>query len=248
MIGEIISAGANLVGGLMNRESQRQHNAEQARQAELNRKMQLDFAQHGIKWKVDDARDAGIHPLYALGANTVSYSPVSLGGAADSSLGTAMAAAGQDLSRAMNSTRTQPERDEAYTKTVQQLSLQKMGLENDLLASQIAKLRSSSNPPMPDAAFKPDGIVPSAKEFEDRPELRMAGGPWATSPHWTNAEDYEKRYGEMSDWVYGPQIMWADYKANYGAPTWLPTFRPGSWLHRTFGDSFDARFGKWGRR
>lgn len=36
---------------------------------------QAQFAQQGIRWKVDDAKAAGIHPLYALGASTHSYQP-----------------------------------------------------------------------------------------------------------------------------------------------------------------------------
>lgn len=35
-----------------------------------NRNFQREFAQNGISWKVADAKRAGIHPLYALGAST----------------------------------------------------------------------------------------------------------------------------------------------------------------------------------
>lgn len=44
-----------------------------------NREAQYDFAQHGIEWKVKDAERAGVHPVYALGASTPSYSPVTSG-------------------------------------------------------------------------------------------------------------------------------------------------------------------------
>lgn len=36
---------------------------------------QAQMAQQGIQWKVADAKAAGIHPLYALGASTHSYQP-----------------------------------------------------------------------------------------------------------------------------------------------------------------------------
>lgn len=39
-----------------------------------------EFAQNQIQWKVQDAKNAGVHPLYALGAPAVSFSP-SFGGA-----------------------------------------------------------------------------------------------------------------------------------------------------------------------
>lgn len=48
----------------------------QRRQDALNRQMQYDFAQNSIKWRVNDAKQAGIHPLAALGVSPSSASPV----------------------------------------------------------------------------------------------------------------------------------------------------------------------------
>ncbi len=36
---------------------------------------QKEFAQSGIQWRTDDARAAGVHPLFAMGANTTSFQP-----------------------------------------------------------------------------------------------------------------------------------------------------------------------------
>lgn len=245
MFGEILSAGANFVGGLMNRQETRRANEQNAAIARENIALQKQFAQEGIRWKVEDAKAAGIHPLYALGATTHSFSPVSAGAVADSSLGNAMAAAGQDLGRAMNSTRTSSERNSAFQTTVEKLTLQKMGLENDLLASQVAKLRASSNPPMP--SLSP---VPLAEKFEDRPRLAMGAGEVKTDPSITNTDDATKRWGESADWWYGPYVMWRDYVANHGnpIPKWAGRgIRPGSTLDRfyTSGREFDRRFGDW---
>lgn len=74
---------------------------------------QREFAQMGIRWKVADAKAAGIHPLYALGANTTSYSPVSVG---DTGVGTAMSGLGQDLSRAYAANQSREERETALAK------------------------------------------------------------------------------------------------------------------------------------
>lgn len=192
----LISAGSNLIGGFLNREQQEDFNENQKYQAALNRDMQRQFAQEGIRWKVADAKAAGIHPLYALGANTVSYSPVSVGGAPDTSLGTSFANAGQDVSRAISATRTAPERADAYTKTVQDLSLTKMGLENDLLASQIRKLnQAGGNPPLPGGPFAtPEDATPA-----ERPQLGGLGYKWETYPGASNAEEAEKRYGDIGE-------------------------------------------------
>lgn len=211
LVAAAVSAGSNIIGGMMNRDAAEDASRRQAEQAELNRQMQLQFAKEGIRWKVDDAKAAGIHPLYALGANTVSYSPVSVGGSADTSMGSAIASSGQDISRAINATRTTGEREDAFTKTSQDLTLTKMGLENELLASQIAKLKANTNPPMPSV-----GPVPESSKFEDRPRLRIGGDEIQTDPKSANAEDFEKRYGELSDVVYGPALMWQDYVTTMG--------------------------------
>lgn len=39
---------------------------------------QKEYAQNGIQWRVADAKKAGLHPLYALGANTPTYTPVDM--------------------------------------------------------------------------------------------------------------------------------------------------------------------------
>lgn len=112
-----------------------------------DRKMQKEFAQSGIQWKVEDAKKAGIHPLAALGAQTTSYSPVSVGGP---SIASSLASAGSDISRAVDATRGAGARNDAYTKTIQDLNITRMGLENDLLGSQIAKINTTGpKPPFP---------------------------------------------------------------------------------------------------
>lgn len=140
MLGEIIAAGSSLLGGILS-------GNRQDKLAKQNIQLQKDFAQQGIRWKVEDAKAAGLHPLAALGAQTTSFSPVSVGG---SDIGSGLAAAGQDVSRAINSTRGAGARVDAYSKTVQALNLRRLGLENDLLASQIAKInQAGGNPPLP---------------------------------------------------------------------------------------------------
>lgn len=136
MLGEIISAGANLIGGILGNNQEEENN-------KRNIQLQKDFAQQGVRWKVEDAKAAGLHPLAALGAQTHSFAPVSVG----NSLASGISGAGQDISRAINSTRSTGERMDAYTKTLQDLQLTRAGLENELLASQIAKINTTGIPP-----------------------------------------------------------------------------------------------------
>lgn len=51
----------------------------QVSNAQANQSFQKEFAQHGISWKVADAKRAGLHPLAALGSSTMSYNPVHIG-------------------------------------------------------------------------------------------------------------------------------------------------------------------------
>lgn len=190
MIGDLISAGANLIGGFLNREQSEDFNANQQYQALRNEALQKEFATQGIRWKVADAKAAGIHPLYALGANTVSYSPVSVGGSPDTSLGSAVASAGQDVSRAMDATRTAAERGEAVVST--KLQLENQGLQNDLLRTQIAKMRGQLGPPMP--ALNDKNAIPG------QPATRMVnlpGGYTLVTPGNESTQDaISKEYGD----------------------------------------------------
>lgn len=180
---------------------QREVNETNKEQAELNRQMQYEFAKSGIKWRVDDAKAAGIHPLYALGGSGASYSPVSLSQgvtpvAADTSMGSAVANMGQDISRAINATRSGSEREDAVVKTATTLQLQNMKLRNDLLASQIAKInQAGGNPPLP-------ALVPTKDPEETGPIWSGDGGvmpPQTMSP----AQAVEDEYGEAVGDVHG---------------------------------------------
>lgn len=225
MFGSIISGLSNIFGGLLgkssadaNREQIERNNAAVLADKEKDRELQREFAQQGVRWKVEDAKAAGLHPLFALGGSTATYSPsaISLGAAApDMSMARAVSGMGQDVGRAINATRTQSERVDAFTEASQSLTLQRGALENELLASQIAKLKAAQNPPLPSDPnlVAPSGPVPVAKDYEDRPGLSYSHR-WLTNPRWTNAEDSEKRYGEMSDFLMGPAILAADLKYN----------------------------------
>lgn len=59
---------SDLVGGHLNRKESRA-------QQDQNDAMQREFAQMGVRWKVEDAKRAGVHPLFALGAQTTGYTP-----------------------------------------------------------------------------------------------------------------------------------------------------------------------------
>jgi len=142
MIAELASAAGNVIGSIIGGNTAEKN-------AEKQAKLQKEFAQNGIQWKVEDAKAAGLHPLAALGAQTLSYSPVQVG---QDNLGAGLASAGQDIGRAIDATRSQSGKVDAYTKTVQDLNVRRMGLENEILASKLATThQTGGTPPMPTA-------------------------------------------------------------------------------------------------
>lgn len=146
VIGNLVSAGMNMFNSAENRAQQSNFNDQSLRIAQQNQEMQREFAQHGISWKIDDAASRGIHPLAALGAQTASFSPISLGGsAATSDLGTA----GQDVARAFAAAAPAETRT---AREAQEIALEKGRLENEVLRSQLAsskiRIMRQVGPPM----------------------------------------------------------------------------------------------------
>lgn len=182
--GPLIGAAGSLLGGLFGQSAQN-------RNAERNIALQKQFAQEGIQWKVEDAKKAGVHPLYALGANTTSYQPVSVG----DSIGPALADMGQDLGRAVTATRGPDDR--MYDAKVKALDLQHMELRNELMASEIARnYQPSVGPGIPvNATGRPPVTI-------DDPlfgSVRMPGG--------LTADELQGQIGELGDWMTGARYI-----------------------------------------
>lgn len=152
--GAIIGSGAgsavgNVLGGLNNKDD----TPSQGWLAAKNMEMQKEFAQHGIRWKVEDAKAAGLHPLYALGANTQSFSPIQVGSSGGNSPD--LAGMGQDISRAMMAGMTEKERQDINIRMTERDAMfdkqrfENGELQNQLLAAQIAKVNQSLGPSIP---------------------------------------------------------------------------------------------------
>lgn len=212
-IGALISAGASIAGGIMNRNAQN-------KAAKRNIAAQREFAQHGIRWKVEDAKAAGLHPLAALGTQTNQFSPVSVG-----DYGNSISQAGQDIGRAIDSTRDKAERATADG-TMRKLALERAGLENDLLRSQIAKNTQAGQPPSRplvgvESTLRGQGDsgspIVKAEPFEthkvhpDRPHQEPGTGPdygWVQTPNgWAKVPS--KYVQERVSDMFVPSWQWS---------------------------------------
>lgn len=141
---------------------------------------QIKFAKNAIQWKVADAKKAGIHPLYALGANTTSYSPVSVG---QPDLG----AMGQDIGSAIERVSNPQEKASG---ALAGLALERAGLENDLLRAQIARAR-----------INVAGQVPMARM------LSVGGMGIAPNPSDSPASEWENEFGEAADVIGAGRLV-----------------------------------------
>lgn len=212
---DIISPITSLAAGFMGRASQ-----DEAQ--EKNLKMQKEFAQSGIKWRVEDAKRAGIHPMYALGASTHSFSPTFVG---DDPLANALSNAGSDIGRSLNATRTVGEREEK----MMNLKIENQELQNDLLRSEIARNGPSQvGPGLPsglpgveDVSLKRT-VSPRGRPFQEVgnvSDVGFAQTPTGLAP--IPSKDVKERIEDQMV----PELMWA--VRNNLLPTYGAGNKPG---------------------
>lgn len=223
MLDALISAGASLLGNLFNKSSQQDYNAQQMQLAQQNMALQKEFAQHGIQWKVADAAAAGISPLAALGAQTSSPSPVSVGGSAPSM---DFGSLGQDLGRAAKALQTENAREAVVAKKEREADLAGKQLDNVAKADAIATRRMGQlGPPLPSGDWnsllahldrsptRSQGYPVADQAIKTQPTYaNEAGGfsylgvPFRAHPNTADAQFFENRYGEEH-----PITKWAGW-------------------------------------
>lgn len=170
----LISGAANLLGGglsFLGGQSQNAtiaaNNAAQLQFAQQQLAFQREAAQNGIKWRVDDARQAGVSPLVALGAPTFNPAPVAFGldsprnSLADT--GAAVGRMGQDISRAVGATMTPYEKAQVALQTSAAARASAVSDADIRLKDAQANYynsRAQGTPPMPMAVSDTGQIVP----------------------------------------------------------------------------------------
>lgn len=210
-----------LVDAALNFLGARSANNKAGDEARANRQLQMDTLHNQIQWRVEDAKKAGIHPLYALGATPYSYSPASTAFTATGS-GDAFSQVGQNIERARIAGMSQRERAEAAAQAIIRqkqesvifnLQAENMALENDKLRSQIAQLNSPGTGPGVSTAapgsvnINPDNVVVgsvgeparSPGEVTDYSFQAQPGGRYGIVPSY----DTKQRIEDMpSEWQW----------------------------------------------
>lgn len=176
----IIAGGAALLGGaLANRSNRKVADQTNEAQREINAQntaLQREFAQAGIRWRVEDAKAAGLHPLFALSGSGATYSPqaMALMTPDQSALGRGIAEAGQAVSRSIQAQQTADQR--AITQATLAHLVAQTGKEDAMAAyyaSEAARNRQSAN----SAAAIPDGTVQVGPLVKNVPDEVIAHDP-----------------------------------------------------------------------
>lgn len=222
-----ISAASSLAGQLLS--GKPNHTGRDQRQAiaYANRSAVLD--------KVAAAKEAGISPLYALGAPVISGGGVSVGG--DSGLGSTISSMGADISRAVAAGQTSEER------ALQALTLEKAALENDYLKAQIGSLRTRTAkealpPPFPGAM--PEQVSPA----QHTPGVNIWGYPFESAPDTSDAQAFQNRLGEgelaetIASLIVGGADLWHNSQLRRAINT------PGSGSPSAARQIFDYLYGR----
>lgn len=100
IFGDILGAVGGFIGGKKDRESAEFQQA-------VNIQQQERFAKEGIRWRVEDAKAAGLHPLYAIQGAGASFSPNPI----YTNFGETYSRMGQDLGRAATAVVSASERE-----------------------------------------------------------------------------------------------------------------------------------------
>lgn len=214
VIGSALGAVGSLIGG---------RNA--AAQAQSQMDMQREFAQNGIRWKVADAKAAGIHPLAALGAQTFSYNPVITG---DTGVGEALAKMGQGVSRAAEAKQLAAER--AANDAIRNLQIRGLELDNKMKEQQIQADYTRQAFELADRVVATQGQVPSMPVVNDNGK----GGPSSVtpgvSPFWDHFRNFDwimpVPSGDLKDYVGENIFLNLASQLGYGTAAWSGQVRP----------------------
>lgn len=209
------------VGGIAGLIGSGQSQANAAKLNQLNYEHQKEFAQNGIRWRVADAKAAGLHPLAALGAQGASYSPSAVIG--DSPDYSFLKDMGQGIGRAMDAKRTQQERVEQEEKSNALFNEELKGkqLQNQETETRIQQMKWDM---AMDAARNAERSVRTQQQVPAMPSLGRDGSVIAGQGDATSPAGIESKPAEIV--VNDPQTRTAE-AGTHPDKRWLRTSTGG---------------------
>lgn len=216
--GAVYSAGISAIGKIAGGIIGQGASDDASKLARQQLKFQRLAAKKSIQWRVKDAIEAGIHPIYALGAPSFSPSPISVSGS--SPMGEAVASMGQDLGGAVESYLSRDQR--AAEKVISALQAQGLHLDNNLKQAKIEAMRKVMNmPDLPGA----ERLVPGQGDAspmhlnssshamvmpEGRPTFHMGPyGSFKASKGWSKSQLVQDWFGDIPENLHG-FVFWLE--------------------------------------
>lgn len=186
---------------------------------------QREFAQNGIRWKVADAKAAGIHPLAALGAQTFSYNPVIVG---DGGISEALGRMGQGIDRAAEAKAAQAERE--ANDVVRGLQIEGLKLDNQRKQQQIDADYTRQAYELADRIAAKQQQVPPMPVVNDGGK----GGPSSTTPGINPFWDHFRNFawitnvpaGDLKDYAGENMLVNIASQLAYADSAWRGKVRP----------------------
>jgi hypothetical protein len=172
-----------------------------------NLQWQKDFAQHGLSWRVQDAKRAGLHPLAALGAAGAQFSPVY----GDTGMGASpIAGIGMDRGRRANQTQHQKAMDDI------ELKMAETQLEGAKFKNLLLQRELNSNTQDPKPLPNVDGVFKGQGDAEQlvKPQITISQSPGTTAGQRAGSDMYKFDDGTVSRM---PREQMGDLLEN-----WLP--------------------------
>lgn len=205
IIGSAIGAGASLLGGALGMDSERK-----------SRNMQREFAKNAIQWRVADAKKAGIHPLYAMGAPGIGGS-FSSGNA----MGDAIGRAGREVGRTVGGYDQRRQASELHSANLAESSARAAAAraaanrDNVLAAktaSDIKRAEQAINAQPTLGTGGPNALNPrrilTNDAVADGAGFRLGSGigPILFDPNVSSAELAEERWGDIIQAIVGTYV------------------------------------------
>lgn len=195
LAGAITSGGLSLLGDYLASEATQDENQRRRQHQDQinasNYAMQKEFAQMGLRWRVEDAKAAGLHPLAALGATGASASPSFMMAEEQPARSEMYSRMGQNLSRAINATLSPEE------KAMKMLQIESMRIDNAIKQRQ---LDSITSPGIPTSSLVPRHLLGQNPLNYNFSGERVMEQPTIKSHSATNRP--HQAAGEYTDYVF----------------------------------------------
>lgn len=225
--GSLISAGASILGGAFGGSKSRRNRDMVAAERKWQQDMRYeDWERQNnyLQRRVIDARKAGLHPLYALGAQPTTSgampsTPNMMSTESDAALGQGLANAGQALGQGL-SQYAQAKQQKTYNSLVNQKLLAEIGETRARTEATIAnQLNATRN------FVERSAVASVSRRLSDQytgVQSRMTPnimdtpfGKHRTDPKKTTASEVADRYGDIVEALYGMGLLTYDtYKYN----------------------------------